>query len=113
MKIKHSQLCAEIMEYTDDKKSFVCCLSSMNLFHYDDWKDEKDAIQLMILTASLTRCTLSSLRRQGHPVHGEGGQVCQRASEHWYRCLGIPLLLAEARAFHLKASKLGYQQGDV
>ncbi len=38
MKIKHSQLCAEIMEYTDDTKSFVCCLSSMNLLHYDEWK---------------------------------------------------------------------------
>jgi len=37
MKIKHSQLCAEIMEYTDDTKSFVCCLSSMNALHYDEW----------------------------------------------------------------------------
>ncbi len=39
MKIKHSQLCAEIMEYTDETKSFVCCLSSMNLLHYDEWKE--------------------------------------------------------------------------
>ena len=38
MEIKHSQLCAEIMEYTDENKSFVCCLSSMNLLHYDEWK---------------------------------------------------------------------------
>lgn len=38
MEIKHSQLCAEIMEYTDEDKSFVCCLSSMNLLHYDEWK---------------------------------------------------------------------------
>ena len=41
MKINHSQLCAEIMEYTDDKKSFVCCLSSLNLLHYDEWKESK------------------------------------------------------------------------
>ena len=46
MKIKHSQLCAEIMEYTDDTKSFVCCLSSMNALHYDDWKDT-DAVNVM------------------------------------------------------------------
>lgn len=39
MEIKHSQLCAEIMEYTDENKSFVCCLSSMNLLHYDEWKN--------------------------------------------------------------------------
>ena len=46
MKIKHSQLCAEIMEYTDDTKSFVCCLSSMNALHYDEWKDT-DAVETL------------------------------------------------------------------
>ena len=46
MKIKHSQLCAEIMEYTDEDKSFVCCLSSMNALHYEEWHDT-DAVQLM------------------------------------------------------------------
>jgi ribonucleoside-diphosphate reductase alpha chain len=46
MKIKHSQLCAEIMEYTDEDKSFVCCLSSMNALHYEEWQDT-DAVQLM------------------------------------------------------------------
>jgi ribonucleoside-diphosphate reductase alpha chain len=46
MEIKHSQLCAEIMEYTDDTKSFVCCLSSMNALHYDDWKGTR-AVKIM------------------------------------------------------------------
>ena len=46
MKIKHSQLCAEIMEYTDEDKSFVCCLSSMNALHYEDWHNT-EAVQLM------------------------------------------------------------------
>ncbi len=46
MEIKHSQLCAEIMEYTDDKNSFVCCLSSMNALHYDEWEDSS-AVYLM------------------------------------------------------------------
>jgi ribonucleoside-diphosphate reductase alpha chain len=54
LKIKHSQLCAEIMEYTDDTKSFVCCLSSMNLLHFDEWKDEKERYDpVMILTCFL------------------------------------------------------------
>lgn len=39
MKIKVSNLCSEILEYVDDEKSFTCCLSSLNLLHYDDWKD--------------------------------------------------------------------------
>ena len=46
MKIKHSQLCAEIMEYTDEDKSFVCCLSSMNALHYDEWQNT-DGVQLL------------------------------------------------------------------
>ena len=46
MDIKHSQLCAEIMEYTDDKKSFVCCLSSMNALHFDEWAGTK-AVDLL------------------------------------------------------------------
>ena len=51
LKIKHSQLCAEIMEYTDETKSFVCCLSSMNLLHFDEWKfGEQEYDPVMILT---------------------------------------------------------------
>ncbi len=46
MKIKHSQLCAEIMEYTDEDKSFVCCLSSMNALHYEEWHNT-EAVQLL------------------------------------------------------------------
>ena len=36
MQINHSQMCTEILEYTDEHKSFVCCLSSLNLLHWDD-----------------------------------------------------------------------------
>ena len=36
MDINHSQMCTEILEYTDEHKSFVCCLSSLNLLHWDD-----------------------------------------------------------------------------
>lgn len=50
MEIKHSQLCAEIMEYTDDRKSFVCCLSSLNALHYDEWKDD---IAVRVMTTFL------------------------------------------------------------
>ena len=32
---------------SNDRWSFVCCLSSLNVLHYDDWK-ETDAVQTMI-----------------------------------------------------------------
>ena len=46
MKINHSQMCSEIIEYTDEEKSFVCCLSSLNVLHYDEWKDT-DAVEML------------------------------------------------------------------
>jgi len=39
MRIKSSNLCSEIMLPSSDELSFVCCLSSINLLHYHDWKD--------------------------------------------------------------------------
>ena len=45
-KIYASNLCSEICLSTNKDESFVCCLSSMNLLHYDEWK-ETDAVQVM------------------------------------------------------------------
>lgn len=38
--------CSEILEYVDNEKSFTCCLSSMNLLHFDEWKDT-DAVEVL------------------------------------------------------------------
>lgn len=46
LKINHSNLCSEIALPNNDKWSFVCCLSSMNLMHFDEWKDT-DAVETM------------------------------------------------------------------
>lgn len=39
LKIWHSNLCSEIMLPTDKDHSLVCCLSSLNLYKFDEWKD--------------------------------------------------------------------------
>jgi ribonucleoside-diphosphate reductase alpha chain len=44
--IKASNLCSEIMLPSNRDWSFVCCLSSINVLHYDDWKDT-DLIETM------------------------------------------------------------------
>lgn len=46
LEIKHSQMCTEILEYTDDSKSFTCCLSSLNLLHIDEIL-ETDAVETL------------------------------------------------------------------
>lgn len=43
-----SNLCTEIMLPSSDNWSFVCVLSSINLLHYDKWKDT-DAVETMIM----------------------------------------------------------------
>ncbi len=38
-KVSASNLCSEIMLHSDVDHTFVCCLSSLNLAKYDEWKD--------------------------------------------------------------------------
>lgn len=42
-----SNMCSEIMLPSKEDWSFVCCLSSINMRHYDDWKDT-DLVETMI-----------------------------------------------------------------
>ena len=37
--VKQSNLCSEITLPTNEERTAVCCLSSLNLEYYDDWKD--------------------------------------------------------------------------
>jgi ribonucleoside-diphosphate reductase alpha chain len=39
LKINQSNLCSEIILPTNEERTAVCCLSSLNLENYDDWKD--------------------------------------------------------------------------
>jgi len=46
MEILGSNLCSEIMLPSNNRWSFVCCLSSINVLHYDEWKDT-DAVETL------------------------------------------------------------------
>jgi ribonucleoside-diphosphate reductase alpha chain len=39
LKVHHSNLCSEITLATDEERTAVCCLSSVNLEYYDEWKN--------------------------------------------------------------------------
>ena len=47
LKINNSNLCSEIMLSNSEDESFVCDLSSMNLLHYEEWKDT-DAVEILV-----------------------------------------------------------------
>ncbi|MCS6893715.1 MAG: ribonucleoside-diphosphate reductase subunit alpha [Deltaproteobacteria bacterium] len=46
-RIYASNLCTEIMLPSSSDESFVCCLSSMNLLHFDEWRNS-DAVETMV-----------------------------------------------------------------
>ena len=51
LKVRQSNLCSEIILPTDENRTAVCCLSSLNLEYYDAWKDDtlflKDVAEML------------------------------------------------------------------
>jgi ribonucleoside-diphosphate reductase alpha chain len=47
MRISHSNLCSEIFLPDDEFESFVCDLSSMNIYRYEEWKNT-NAVELLV-----------------------------------------------------------------
>ena len=48
LEIKQSNLCSEITLPTDEERTAVCCLSSVNLEHFDDWSKNDNFISDLI-----------------------------------------------------------------
>ena len=48
LKINQSNLCSEIVLPTNEERTAVCCLSSVNLEHFDKWKKDKQFIDDLI-----------------------------------------------------------------
>jgi ribonucleoside-diphosphate reductase alpha chain len=97
MKIYGSNLCSEICLPTSDEISFVCCLSSMNLRHYKEWKDT-DAVETLVMFLDTVLSdfikTLESLRDSSDEQKRSAFYFMQRgykfAKEH--RALGLGVL---------------------
>lgn len=95
--VNHSQLCSEIMLNTDADHSFVCVLSSMNLLHYDEWKDT-DAVETLtyFLDAVVTDFLhdLESYRDSSDPDKRETFRLMERAYKFAKRerALGVGVL---------------------
>ena len=83
--INASNLCTEIALPANADESFVCCLSSMNALHYDDWKDT-DAVET--LTYFLDAVMQEFIDKT------EGTEFMQRARQFAmrHRAIGIGVL---------------------
>ena len=45
LKIRQSNLCSEIILPTDEERTAVCCLSSLNVEYWDEWKNNKQFLK--------------------------------------------------------------------
>ena len=97
MRIHGSNLCSEICLPSADDISFVCCLSSINIRHYEQWKDT-DAVETltMFLDTVITEfvARLEAYRDSSDPQKQSSFYFMQRAhkfaKEH--RALGLGVL---------------------
>ena len=48
LKVRQSNLCSEITLPTSESRTAVCCLSSVNLEYFDDWKDNEQFIDDLV-----------------------------------------------------------------
>ena len=77
LSIRQSNLCSEIILATDKQRTAVCCLSSLNLEYYDEWKNEpkflRDVAEMLdnVLQyfidnapAAISRATYSAMRER-------------------------------------------------
>jgi len=104
LEIKQSNLCSEITLPTNEERTAVCCLSSVNLEHYDEWsKDDyfiKDLITMLdnvlqhfienaIDTSQLGEYNANFKRFKGYVKDGKEGFTKAAYSAYRERSLGL------------------------
>lgn len=89
--IKSSNICNEIYLYTDPEHTFVCCLSSLNLARYFEWKDwkSKSGKSLVELTTYFLDAVLGEYIAKARSIFGLESAV--RFAEK-SRAIGIGVL---------------------
>ena len=102
MDLVTSNICCEAVEFCDEEKTFACCLSSVNLYWYDDWKDHPNFIKDMSI---MLDCVIEEYIQKGKNVP-EIRRAIKFAEEH--RATGLGTL-----AFHSYLQKKSIAFGSM
>ena len=131
LKIHQSNLCSEIILPTNEKRTAVCCLSSLNLEYYDDWKDDKlflkdvaemldNVLQYFIDTApsAIKRAKYSASRERSIGIGALGWHaLLQRKNTAWESAIATGLnkqIFKHIRTNLDKANQqLGKERGEA
>lgn len=66
LSVKTSNICTEIFLHTDPEHSFVCCLSSLNLDRWDEWKNTN----LVQIAVRFLDAVLEEYIKESEGIHG-------------------------------------------
>jgi ribonucleoside-diphosphate reductase alpha chain len=131
LKVHQSNLCSEIILPTNKDRTAVCCLSSLNLEYYDEWKDNKlflldvaemldNVLQYFIDNApdSISRAKYSAMRERSIGIGALGFHaLLQKKNIAWESALAKSLnirIFKHVRTELDKANKvLGSQRGEA
>jgi ribonucleoside-diphosphate reductase alpha chain len=131
LKVHQSNLCSEIILPTNEERTAVCCLSSLNLEYYDEWKDNelflKDVAEMLdnvldyfIMNApkSISRAIYSAKRERSIGIGALGFHaLLQKKNIAWESALAKSLNIRIFKGIREKldhANKvLGTERGEA
>jgi ribonucleotide reductase alpha subunit len=123
--------CTEIMLPTDENRTAVCCLSSVNLEYYDDWKDDElflrdiaemldNALEYFIDNApdQIARAKFSAMRERSIGIGALGWHaLLQKNNLPWESPMAIGLNKTVFKNMQIKLNKanleLGIERGEA
>ena len=98
LRVHHSNLCSEITLPTNEGRTAVCCLSSVNLEEYDEWKNDKNFIPDLIRMLD----NVISYFVENAPAQLEKAKFSAERKKSWIRCNGFSCLSYKEIMFRLK-----------
>src|SRR5210317_1630171 len=108
LKVNHSNLCTEITLATDENRTAVCCLSSVNLEKYDEWKNNSlfipDLVRFLdnVLQYFIDKAPDELFRAKFSAANERSIGLGAMGFHAYLQSKGIPFESALAKAMNLK-----------
>jgi len=131
LKVHQSNLCSEIILPTNEKRTAVCCLSSLNLEYYDEWKNDPtflrdiaemldNVLQYFIDNApdSISRAKFSAMRERSIGIGALGWHAfLQKNNIPWESSLAVgrnKAIFSDVRGkLDVVNKQLGLERGEA
>ncbi len=117
LKIRQSNLCSEIILPTDENRTAVCCLSSVNLEYYDEWKDTpmvRDIVRMLdnVLTDFIHNAPQEMWRAQDSAASERSIGLGAMGFHSYLQSKGVPFESAVATSVNKRMFKHIREQAE-